>query len=190
MADPCELGCRPQRSKCIVWRAVRVRLTAPERLLGAPEALDGEDEVPDTPETRVSRAGDLWPLGRHRLLCGDATASADVNRLLGEVPPHLMVTDPPYGVEYDPAWRNDSGVSQTRRTGKVLNDDRADWRDACSTTAAWAKLSISLSWARALLWLHQRPAAHLLRNGAQPGVRRCRRSTLAAADRRGSYARG
>jgi DNA modification methylase len=101
-----------------------------EQLLGASDSIDGEDEVPDTPEMPVSRAGDLWLLGRHRLLCGDATSSADVTRLLGEVRPHLMITDPPYGVEYDPAWRNDSGASQTRRTGKVLNDDRADWRDA------------------------------------------------------------
>ena len=43
-----------------------------------------------------------------------------------------MVADPPYGVDYDPAWRNESGSSRTRRTGKVMNDDRADWR------AAWA----------------------------------------------------
>jgi DNA modification methylase len=41
-----------------------------------------------------------------------------------------MVTDPPYGVEYDPSWRNEAGASQSRRTGKVLNDDRADWREA------------------------------------------------------------
>jgi DNA modification methylase len=101
-----------------------------EQLLGAPDAIEGEDEVPDVPDTPVSRAGDLWLVGRHRLLCGDATSSADVNRLLGEVRPHLMITDPPYGVEYDPAWRNESGASRTRRTGKVLNDDRADWRDA------------------------------------------------------------
>jgi DNA modification methylase len=101
-----------------------------ERLLGSAEALEGEDDVPAAPETRVSRAGDLWLLGRHRLLCGDATCANDVARLLGGVRPHLMVTDPPYGVEYDPAWRNESGASQTRRTGKVLNDDRADWREA------------------------------------------------------------
>jgi hypothetical protein len=43
-----------------------------------------------------------------------------------------MVTDPPYGVDYDPAWRNEAGVSTTRRTGRVANDDRPDWR------AAWA----------------------------------------------------
>lgn len=44
--------------------------------------------------------------------------------------PLLMVSDPPYGVEYDPSWRNKAGATATRRTGKVLNDDRADWREA------------------------------------------------------------
>ena len=114
-------------------------------LLGFPEdeldrlldGLDGEkggnedeDVVPEPPETPISRSGDLWILGRHRLLCGDATRAADVARLLGDVRPHLMVTDPPYGVDYDPSWRNDAGVSATTRTGRVSNDDRADWREA------------------------------------------------------------
>ena len=44
--------------------------------------------------------------------------------------PGLIVTDPPYGVSYDSVWRNDVGASQTRRTGTVMNDDRADWREA------------------------------------------------------------
>ena len=52
--------------------------------------------------------------------------------LLGGTRPHLMATDPPYGVEYDPAWRNRVGVSATTRTGRVANDDRADWREAWS----------------------------------------------------------
>ena len=80
--------------------------------------------------SRVSRPGDLWLLGPHRLLCGSATDPAAVARLLGGVRPHLMATDPPYGVSYDPAWRNRAGRSATKRTGKVLNDDRADWREA------------------------------------------------------------
>lgn len=88
------------------------------------------EATPEAPETPVSRPGDLWLMGAHRLLCGDATSGADVARLLGGVRPHLMVTDPPYGVEYDPAWRNRAGAAETRRTGKVLNDDRADWREA------------------------------------------------------------
>jgi DNA modification methylase len=75
------------------------------------------------------------PEGGHRLLCGDSTVATDVERVLADGKPHLMVTDPPYGVNYDPAWRN--SVSRTdgapvggRALGKVVNDDRADWRDA------------------------------------------------------------
>ena len=104
-------------------------------LLGDLEAealgeVEGEDEVPETPEDPVSRPGDLWILGNHRLLCGDSTVATDVDRVLGTVKPLLMVTDPPYGVKYDPSWRNQAGAAKTRRTGKVLNDDRADWREA------------------------------------------------------------
>jgi DNA modification methylase len=97
---------------------------------GDSAAREGEDEIPDIPEDPVTRPGDLWILGNHRLLCGDATVATDVERLLGTVKPLLMVTDPPYGVDYDPAWRNKAGAAATKRTGKVLNDDRADWREA------------------------------------------------------------
>jgi DNA modification methylase len=89
-----------------------------------------EEATPDPPANPVSRLGDLWCLGRHRLLCGDATSAADVARLLDGITPHLMVTDPPYGVMYDPGWRNEVGAAKTKRTGKVANDDRADWREA------------------------------------------------------------
>ena len=93
-------------------------------------AQEGEDDVPETPEDPVTKPGDLWILGNHRLLYGDSTIATDVERVLGNVTPLLMVTDPPYGVEYDPGWRNKTGASATKRTGKVLNDDRADWREA------------------------------------------------------------
>ena len=93
-------------------------------------AVEGEDDVPEPPVTPVSLAGDLWQLGSHRLICGDSTSAEVVGRLLGDVKPLLMVTDPPYGVEYDPSWRNQAGAAKTKRTGKVLNDDRADWREA------------------------------------------------------------
>ena len=91
---------------------------------------EGEDDVPETPENPVSRPGDLWILGNHRLLCGDSTVATDVERVLDGVKPLLLVSDPPYGVEYDPGWRNKTGAAKTKRTGKVLNDDRADWREA------------------------------------------------------------
>ncbi|MFC0386828.1 site-specific DNA-methyltransferase [Muricoccus vinaceus] len=95
--------------------------------------LTDPDTVPLPPEAPVSTLGDTWLLGRHRLLCGDCTHPAVVEAVLAGVRPHLMVTDPPYGVDYDPAWRNEAlEGSNTQRTGKVLNDDRADW------TQAWA----------------------------------------------------
>jgi len=98
------------------------------RLCGTREDLD---VAPDPPTTPVTRPGDLWTLGPHRLLCGDATNAGDVARLLGDERPFLMVTDPPYGVSYDPAWRVEAGVSSKgAATGVVANDDRADWREA------------------------------------------------------------
>lgn len=100
--------------------------------LDAGGSSEGEDEAPEPPVHAVTRSGDLWLLGPHRLLCGDATISTDVERLLDGTHPHLMVTDPPYGVEYDPNWRVESGVSSTARPGRVNNDDRADWREAWS----------------------------------------------------------
>ena len=89
-----------------------------------------EEEVPPVPDQPVTRLGDLWRLGPHRLICGDATDAGTVERVLDGVTPHLMVTDPPYGVSYDPDWRNRAGAAETKRTGKVLNDDRANWREA------------------------------------------------------------
>ena len=73
---------------------------------------------------------DLVTLGRHRVLCGDATSAADVGRLLEGITPNLMVTDPPYGVSYDPAWRHRVDPSQRTAVGRVANDDRAAWSEA------------------------------------------------------------
>src|SRR5439155_11385993 len=59
-----------------------------------------EDAAPELPQTPVSIRGDLWILGGHRLLCGDATASVDVKRLLSGEAVDLSFTDPPYNVDY------------------------------------------------------------------------------------------
>jgi DNA modification methylase len=99
--------------------------------------LTDEDEVPATPIVSVTRPGDHWVLGSrkgrtHRLLCGDATASKDVQRLLARPPrPLLMVTDPPYGVDLEPEWREQAGLNPRTRQGcKVANDNRVDWSEA------------------------------------------------------------
>jgi len=92
--------------------------------------LTDPDQIPDVPANPVSRPGDVWRLGRHRLACGDSTDQEVVGLALYGVRPHLMVTDPPYGVSYDPAWRNRARPGATKRVGLVENDHRADWREA------------------------------------------------------------
>ena len=75
-------------------------------------ALDDEERAnaaPPLPDTPVARLGDLWQLGPHRILCGDATSAEVVARLLGQRKPRLMVTDPPYGIELDSEWRDRAG---------------------------------------------------------------------------------
>lgn len=99
------------------------------------QGLTDPDDAPEAPTEPVARTGDRWVLGRHAVLCDDATAAAAVAVLLGDVAPHLMVTDPPYGVEYDANWRNkalraNGSPTDGRAVGKVINDDRADWREA------------------------------------------------------------
>ena len=91
--------------------------------------LTDENSVIEPAATDIVR-GDLFALGSHRLLCGDATSAADVARLLDGATPNLMATDPPYGVSYDPAWRHRANPSQRTVVGRVLNDDCATWRKA------------------------------------------------------------
>lgn len=110
-------------------------------------ALDDEERanaVPPVPETPVSRLGDLWCCGKHRILCGDSTSSEAVARLLGDRKPRLMVTDPPYGIELDSEWRDRAGLNShgpaepsymKKRTAghtetKISNDTICDWSPA------------------------------------------------------------
>jgi DNA modification methylase len=90
------------------------------------------DELPAEPPTIATVRGDVWLLGEHRLKCGDATSAEDVDSVLDGCGPGLMVTDPPYGVDYRPAWRNEALPvwKKSWATGTVQNDDRADWHEA------------------------------------------------------------
>ena len=60
-----------------------------------------EDEVPEPPKEPITKPGDLWILGRHRLLCGDATVAEDVERLMDGKKADMVFTDPPYNIGYD-----------------------------------------------------------------------------------------
>jgi DNA modification methylase len=110
-------------------------------LAGPKKGLIDPDEVPELPAEPYVKAGDLYELGDHRLLCGDATNPEDVARLLGGVQPALLATDPPYGVSLDPTWRdgvyNDLGPAEKpymrikgHQNTTFSGDTRVDWSEA------------------------------------------------------------
>lgn len=89
-----------------------------QKAAGAEEAGEVvEDEVPEAPGEPITKVGDLWILGRHRLLCGDSTKAEDVERLLGGAVVDATVTDPPYGISYQSNYRKD-------KFDELKNDDR------------------------------------------------------------------
>jgi DNA modification methylase len=113
-----------------------------EDLLAVPGG--DEESVPALPVVAASQAGDVWLLGQHRVMCGDATSAETVERLLGGRQPSVMVTDPPYGIELDSEWRDRAGLNgcgaaessyMKRRTAghtetTISGDTRADWSEA------------------------------------------------------------
>jgi hypothetical protein len=122
------------------WDAEQVTewgLDIPDFAIQNLEATEDDFEIPDEIETDII-AGDLFEIGQHRLLCGDSTNADDVQKLLQGKEPYLMVTDPPYGVEYDANWRNEAarhseGMGNRKigagAIGKVENDAKADWSE-------------------------------------------------------------
>jgi len=78
-----------------------------------------EDEVPEPPEEAITKLGDLWILGRHRLLCGDATKKEDVERLMDGKKADMVFTDPPYGYKYQSNMR-----TKTDKFDVLINDDK------------------------------------------------------------------
>lgn len=137
--------------------------------MSIPSGADPE-KTPEPPAKPVSRTGDLWLLGKHRILCGDSTKAEDVERVLDGKKPHLMVTDPPYGVDYDPNWRNEPEklnvksktvmVKKTKAIGKVVNDDRADWQQT------WALFPGEVVY----VWCGERQSVDMARQLAEVGI--------------------
>lgn len=139
------VGLRPNLARALAPETARAGLTEPDA------------EAPAAPVVPASRLGDVWLLGGHRIMCGDATNADHVATLLGGARPILTVTDQPYGVDYDADWRERSGENGSdslargggnRAVGEVENDQRVDWR------AAWALCpgDIIYNWC-ASLWI-------------------------------------
>jgi DNA modification methylase len=111
-------------------------------LIETPDVIEDDaeavvDKIEECQQKWQVQLGDMFQCGNHRLLCGDSTNAEDVARVLMEDKPNLMVTDPPYGVDYDPAWRDEAakhcesmGNRKDTAKGVVKNDNRSDWSEA------------------------------------------------------------
>lgn len=105
--------------------------------------LDGkeieEDEVPEPPVDPITKAGDLWLLGNHRVLCGDSTKSEDVARLMNGAKVELVLTDPPYGVSYSEKNQFLNAIDKGNRNQTKIENDHLTkeqtqkmWKDSFS----------------------------------------------------------
>ncbi|MCE9636098.1 MAG: site-specific DNA-methyltransferase [Planctomycetes bacterium] len=115
-----------------------------ERLCKAANGGGGDpDAVPEPPAEPTAKRGDLFLLGKHRLLCGDSTNADDVRRVLDGATPRLLLTDPPYGVSLDMEWRDRAGLNGLgpaetsylqrgagHKNTAISGDTKADWSDA------------------------------------------------------------
>ncbi|MCC6909995.1 MAG: site-specific DNA-methyltransferase [Phycisphaerales bacterium] len=81
-------------------------LTIEAAALELQQGLTDPDAIPEPPDEPITKRGDLWILGEHRLLCGDSASATDVDRLLDGQPIHLVNTDPPYNVKVEPRSNN------------------------------------------------------------------------------------
>lgn len=98
----------------------------------------GEDDIPDPPAMPVTRTGDLWILGDHQLLCGDAGNPKDVDQLLAEAPIHLVYTDPPYNVHVEPRSKN--ALACGRSVTSFTPSKNSKWKKKLGASAPTSRM--------------------------------------------------
>ncbi len=99
------------------------------------ELKDNDDEVPELPKKARSQLGDVFELGKHRVICGDSTSQKDINILMGGVQADMVFTDPPYNVDY-------SGRGKTT-SNKIMNDKMSPSQFIEFLTQAFARFAES-----------------------------------------------
>jgi DNA modification methylase len=98
-----------------------------------------EDEIPEPPADPITKPGDLWILGDHRLLCGDSTKAKDVERLMAGAKADMIHTDPPYGMSFQSNMR-----TKSKRFDELENDDKI--------LAGWVTPAIGVSEGWVFVW--------------------------------------
>tara|TARA_R110000851_G_scaffold95303_3_gene207092 strand:+ start:1477 stop:2655 length:1179 start_codon:yes stop_codon:yes gene_type:complete len=87
------------------------------------EGLTDDDAVPEAPDDPITKEGDVWVLGNHRLMCGDSTSIDAVEKLMDGLKPNAIFTDPPYGIGLD---KEGQKIGKSQAYGAVMNDHSSD----------------------------------------------------------------
>lgn len=132
------------------------------------EGLVDEDQVPEAPEEPKTKLGDIYQLGRHRLMCGDSTSIDAVEKLLNGTRPDMIFTDPPYNIDYQ-------GVKDKRE--KIKNDKMDDdsFRDfliqslyGCETMYVCCSWQYAHLFRDAMIQMGRKPKAMIVWNKVNP----------------------
>ena len=99
------------------------------------EGLTDEDAVPEVPEEPVTKLGDIYQLGNHRLMCGDSTSIDAVDKLMDKQKADMVFTDPPYGVSYTGGLQ-DSGKGLKGNAREMIKNDDIDLYEEAVTVAS------------------------------------------------------
>lgn len=86
------------------------------------EPDEKDDIIPENVSTRA-KLGDVWQLGRHRVVCGDSTKKEDVERLMDGKKADMVFTDPPYNVDYEGGFDRQTMSKEKKKWGKIENDN-------------------------------------------------------------------
>lgn len=106
--------------------------------------LTDDDDVPEAPETPVSKPGDVWVLGKHRLICGDSTDAAVLDTLLDGQLVDMVFTDPPYNVNYGDTAKDKIRAKGGAKAGrKIMNDNLGNEFEAFLTDACANMLRVT-----------------------------------------------
>lgn len=119
-----------------------------------------EDEAPEVDEYAqpIAKLGDIWQLGRHRLMCGDSTSIEDVEKLMGGQLADMLLTDPPYGVDY---------TGKTKDALKIENDSKSDDEFIAFLQAAFESANSAMKPGAAFYIWHADSKAYVFRMACQ-----------------------
>jgi DNA modification methylase len=108
------------------------------------EGNTDHDEVPEAPEDPITKPGDLWILGNHRLLCGDSTNIQHVERLMDGQKADMVFTDPPYGIAYQ--GKGQTGAAKANNFGMIKNDESIQAAEDAWRLAASLNVPLRIFW--------------------------------------------